>query len=177
MSVAATENLIEQINRATFGALSEKEMSELKSTFADPSKSKEFNLGVMESVKKKLETAKERHTRDTQRAVDRIKDNNPEEYERFMRDDDNYLRYGGGSNRENIGNQDFASFYRKGIDRGLSRDQIDIQWNEARKMTEAAEAERQRIAAEEAKLAEQARAEIEKMASPANPSSPFGRKR
>ena len=48
---------------------------------------------------KKLKTAQEKHTRDTQRAVNRIKDNNPEEYERFMRDDDNYLRYGGGKDR------------------------------------------------------------------------------
>jgi hypothetical protein len=166
LGAAATENLIKQINSATFGALSEKEIEQLMQTFAQGGQSKEFNLGTMDMVKKKLKTAQEKHTKDTQRAADRIKDNNPEEYERFMRDDDNYLRYGGGKDRAPVtmsggGEMSYEAFYRDGIAQGRSRDQIDVAFNNLAKREEAAIKEQERIAAEEAKLAEQARKEMQ----------------
>lgn len=166
LGAAATENLIKQINSATFGALSEKEIEQLMQTFAQGGQSKEFNLGTMDMVKKKLQTAQEKHTRDTQRAVDRIKDNNPEEYERFMRDDDNYLRYGGGKDVKAVamsggGEMSYEQFYRDGIAQGKSRDEIDVGFNSLGKREEEAAKERERIAAEQAKLAEQARQEMQ----------------
>lgn len=156
----ATQALIQQINSATFGALSEKEIETLQKMFANGAYNEEQNLGVMEGVMGKLKHEQEKHKRKTQESLRRVKDYAPDEYDHFMQDDENYLTYGEGSQRENIGDQDYQGFYRKLAERGMNRDQIDIQWNELRKRTEAREAEAKKLAEEQAAQAEQARKEL-----------------
>jgi hypothetical protein len=186
LSYQSTQALIKAINSATFGALSENEMTKLGEMFANGSYNEEQNLGILESVMGKLNHEKEGHKRKTDESIRRVKRYAPDEYEYFMQDDDNYLTYGEGAERKPVqmsagGEMSYPDFYRDGIANGKSRDEIDVGYNTLRKREQAAVAEREKALEEQAKLAEQAREEMRKesmiMNDPAQPNSPFGRKK
>lgn len=138
----ATQALIQQINSATFGALSEREIATLEKMFANGEYNEEQNLGVMEGVMQKIRHEQEKHSRKTEESLRRVKDYAPDEYDHFMQDDNNWLDYGDGAKISDVGGMDFRSYYEANAAEGKSRSQIVNDWAEQEKMFKEAEEQR-----------------------------------
>lgn len=155
LGLEATKNLIAQINSATFGALSEREIETLEKTFANGSFTEEANLEILNGVKRKLQLGKDQHGRRTEESLRRIKAKAPDEYEYFMQDDQNWIQYGEASKLPaSEGGVSFAEAWPMMQEDGLSREEAIVQWRDDLK------AEREAKAAAE-KKAEQARKDAE----------------
>lgn len=151
LGLEATKNLISQINSATFGALSEREIETLEKTFANGSFTEEANLEILNGVKRKLQLGKDQHGRKTEESLRRIKAKAPDEYDYFMQDDQNWIQYGDPSKLPaSEGGVSFADAWPMMQQDGLSREEAIVQWRDDLK------AEREAKAAAE-KKAEQAR--------------------
>jgi hypothetical protein len=145
----ATQALIAQINSATFGALSEREIETLEKMFANGSYNEEANLGIMEGVMGKLNHEKEKHGRKTEESIRRVKKFAPDEYEYFMQDDNNWLQYGEGSKLpESEGGMSFADAWPMMQQDGLSRDEAVVQWRDELKAEKEAAAQTAKVAEE-----------------------------
>ncbi|BAQ84683.1 hypothetical protein [uncultured Mediterranean phage uvMED] len=174
MDEATAGGVIDLISKATFGALSQSELDLLKGGLMDPTKSTDYNIETLGSAIKRLENERDLTLDNARASAGRYSEE--EDYGHLMEDDWTYLNVGDGAKRQPIGNQDFSSFYNKAKERGLNRDQIDIQWNTLSKKHKEAEAEKERLAEEQARLAEQARIELDQ-SQVSSPNSPFGRKK
>ena len=157
----ATQALIAQINSATFGALSEREIETLEKMFANGSYNEEANLGVMEGVMGKLNHEKEKHGRKTDEAIRRVQKFAPDEYEYFMQDDDNWLTYGDASKLPSSeGGKSFKDVWPMMQADGLSREEAVVGWRDELKKEKEASAEAAKRAEAGKKLAQEAMDEM-----------------
>lgn len=97
LELAGVDNMIERINQATFGALSENEMKTLKESFASMAKGGEYNKGTLDGIMKKVKREMGNSVDSGKRDLKRIQQDNPEEYGRLMEDDYNWRTIGPGS--------------------------------------------------------------------------------
>lgn len=97
LELAGVDNMIERINQATFGALSENEMRTLKESFASLAKGEEYNKGTLDGIMKKVKQEMGNNVESGKRDLKRIQQDNPEEYDRMMEDDWNWRTIGPGS--------------------------------------------------------------------------------
>ena len=97
LELAGVDNMIERINQATFGALSENEMRTLKESFASMAKGGEYNKGTLDGIMKKVNREMSNNVESGKRDLKRIQKDNPEEYDRLMEDDWNWRTIGPGS--------------------------------------------------------------------------------
>jgi len=161
LGIEATKNLISQINSATFGALSEKEIATLEQTFANGGFTEEANLEILNDVKKKLQLGKDQHGRKTEESLRRIKKYAPDEYEFFMQDDQNWIQYGDPAKLPTSeSGASFADAWPMMQEDGLSREEAIIQWRDDLKAERDAKAEADKRAAQAKKDAEVAMGEM-----------------
>lgn len=166
LGLEATKNLISQINSATFGALSEREIETLEKTFANGGFTEEANLEILNDVKKKLQLGKDQHGRKTEESLRRIKAKAPDEYEYFMQDDQNWIQYGDPAKLPaSESGASFADAWPMMQQDGLSREEAIVQWRDDLKAERDAKAEADKRAEQAKKDAEMAIGEMTDWAS------------
>lgn len=129
LDLAGIDNMIERINQATFGALSENEMKTLRESFASMAKGEEYNKGVLDGIIKKTRREMGNQVETAKRDLSRIKRDNPEEYDQLMQDDYNWRTIGPGSDIKgfetaNGQNVTFDQYWEAQSANGASRDEI-----------------------------------------------------
>lgn len=161
LGLEATKSLIAQINSATFGALSEREIETLEKTFANGSFTEEANLEILNGVKQKLQLGQDQHGRKTEESLRRIKAKAPEEYEYFMQDDQNWIQYGDPAKLPaSDSGASFADAWPMMQQDGLSREEAIVQWRDDLKAERDAKAEADKRAEQAKKDAEMAIGEM-----------------
>ena len=161
LGLESTKNLISQINAATFGALSEREIETLEKTFANGGFTEEANLEILNDVKKKLQLGKDQHGRKTDESLRRIKEYAPEEYEFFMADDKNWIQYGDPAKLPTSeSGVSFAEAWPMMQQDGLSREEAIVRWRDDLKAEREAKAEAEKKAEQARKDAEMAMGEM-----------------
>lgn len=165
LGLEATKNLISQINAATFGALSEREIETLEKTFANGGFTEEANLEILNDVKRKLQLGKDQHGRKTEESLRRIKEYAPEEYDFFMADDQNWLQYGDPAKLPTSeSGASFAEAWPMMQQDGLSREEAIVRWRDDLKAEREAKAEAEKKAEQARKDAEMAMGEMSEWA-------------
>lgn len=80
LDAAAVGSVIDQIQKATFGALSQSELDLLRQMFADPYANKDENIGRLQYVLGKIDIAQERLLRQGGADLEEMKSFNPDRY-------------------------------------------------------------------------------------------------
>ena len=140
------QGVVELIQQATFGALSQSELDLLKGGISDANKSVEYNIGTLNQAKKRVENDRARFIDAGKTAADRYsKWDGQDDYDSLMSDDWNYLNIGEGSQIKPIvfmqdGEEKtvtFNDYYNARIEQAgpyenLTREQIVIDYRKAR---------------------------------------------
>jgi hypothetical protein len=138
------------ISQATFGALNTQELQLLKDGVLNPDRSREFNLGTIDSAMKRIKNERERTISSAQKAADRYQGwEQQDDYDNLFKDDWLYNNVGEGSQIQSIpayGGKDeisykdyveYAQSQRGPFDEPLSRDELITGFSELREQSEA----------------------------------------
>lgn len=175
MDAEMAAGVVDLISQATFGALSQSELDLLKGGLMDPTKSKEYNLGTINTAMKRIDNDRELAIGAARDAADRYQNwDGQDDYDKLFESDWLYNNIGAGSRIKPIpafGNNSEYTFQQHvkdtmaslgPFDPKPSRDELVTSFAAMRKEAEEMYNEMKRREKENSVAAQQVRASLER---------------